>query len=60
MMGIFIHMNISKSVTKREWKNVYEETLQLVKNFPLIGFLFCSKARKNVGIPMVNAPIRES
>ena len=35
MMGIFIHMNISKSVTKREWKNVYEETLQLVKNFPL-------------------------
>ena len=34
-MGIFIHMNISKSVTKREWKNVYEETLQLVKNFPL-------------------------
>ena len=35
MMGIFIHMNISKSVTKREWKNVYEETLQFVKNFPL-------------------------
>ena len=34
-MGIFIHMNISKSVTKREWEKVYKETLQLVKAFPL-------------------------
>lgn len=35
VMGIFIHMSISKSVTKREWENVYEETLQLAKLFPL-------------------------
>lgn len=34
-MGIFIHMNISKSVTKQEWEKVYKETLQLVKAFPL-------------------------
>ena len=34
-MGIFIHMNISKSVTKDEWQKVYEETLLLVKAFPL-------------------------
>ena len=34
-MGIFIHMSISKSVTKREWEGVYEETLQLVKAFLL-------------------------
>jgi len=29
-MGIFIHMSISKSVTKCEWEEVYEETLQLL------------------------------
>lgn len=34
-MGIFIHMRVSKSVTKEEWSKVYEETLQLVKAFPL-------------------------
>lgn len=34
-MGIFIHMSVSKSVTKREWEKVYKETLQLVKAFPL-------------------------
>ena len=34
-MGIFIHMSISMSVTKKEWEKVYEETLQLVKAFPL-------------------------
>ena len=34
-MGICIHMCISHSVTKEEWKKVYEETLQLVENFPL-------------------------
>lgn len=33
-MGIFIRLSISKSVTKEEWKKVYEETLQLIKNFP--------------------------
>jgi hypothetical protein len=33
-MGIFIYLNISKSVTKPEWEAVYEETLQLIKNFP--------------------------
>lgn len=34
-MGVFIHLNISKSVKKREWEDVYAETLQLVKAFPL-------------------------
>lgn len=34
-MGIFINMSISKSVTKQEWEKVYEESLKLVKAFPL-------------------------
>ena len=34
-MGIFIHLEISKSITRKEWADVYEETLQLVKAFPL-------------------------
>ena len=32
-MGIFIHLEVSKSVTEEEWENVYEETLALVKAF---------------------------
>ncbi len=35
IMGIFINLSISKSVTQKEWEGVYEETLRLVKNFPL-------------------------
>lgn len=34
-MGIFIHLEVSKSVTEEEWEKVYEETLTLVKAFPL-------------------------
>ena len=34
-MGIFIHLEVSKSVTEEEWENVYEETLALVKACPL-------------------------
>lgn len=34
-MGIFIYENVSRSVTEDEWKAVYEETLVLVKAFPL-------------------------
>ena len=34
-MGIFIHLQVSKSVTEEEWEKVYEETLALVKAFPL-------------------------
>lgn len=34
-MGIFIYLGISKAVQKQEWEEVYEETLQLVKAFPL-------------------------
>lgn len=34
-MGIFIYMAVSKSVTSDEWKEVYQETLQLVRAFPL-------------------------
>ena len=33
-MGIHINMVISKSVTEEEWRQVYEETLQLIKHFP--------------------------
>lgn len=34
-MRLCINLDISKSVTKEEWKNMYEETLFLVKVFPL-------------------------
>ena len=34
-MGIHIHLEISKSVTKKEWEAVYEETLELIRHFPL-------------------------
>ena len=34
-MGIFIHLEVSKSVTEEEWSRVYEESLELVKTFPL-------------------------
>lgn len=34
-MGIFSYLDISESVTKEEWKDVYEETLKLVDAFPL-------------------------
>lgn len=33
-MGIFINMEISKSVTKEEWEKVYNETLILVDKLP--------------------------
>lgn len=34
-MGIFIHLDISRSVTKKEWQDVYNETLRLVEKLPL-------------------------
>ena len=34
-MGIYIHLDISKSVTQERWEIVYEETLQLINHFPL-------------------------
>ena len=34
-MGIFIHLEVSKSVTEEEWSRIYEESLELVKFFPL-------------------------
>ncbi len=34
-MGIFIHLEISKSITRKEWEDVYNETLVLVDKFPL-------------------------
>lgn len=34
-MGISIHLAVSKSVTREEWKGVYEETLRFIKIFPL-------------------------
>ena len=36
-MGIYINLEISKSVTKEEWKRVYEETLALAKKLSLAG-----------------------
>lgn len=34
-MGIFIYIDISKSVTQKEWKAVYNETLKLIEKLPL-------------------------
>lgn len=34
-MGIFIYLEVDKSVTKKEWRKVYQETLKLVHAFPL-------------------------
>lgn len=34
-MGIAIYLDVSRSVTREEWEKVYEETLVLVKAFPL-------------------------
>ena len=42
-MGIFINMEISKSVTKEEWEKVYSETLILVKALP-----FAERISKNI------------
>lgn len=47
-MGIFIHTDVSHSVTKQEWEQVYEETLVLVKAFPLAYRGFITYAGKNV------------
>lgn len=33
-MGVFIYLDVSRSVTKDEWEKVYEETLKLIENFP--------------------------
>lgn len=33
-MGIYINLLISKSVTKKEWEDVYKETLELIKHLP--------------------------
>ena len=35
VMGISIHLSISKSVTQEEWEQVYKETLCLVEKFSL-------------------------
>lgn len=42
-MGIVINMNISKSVTKKEWESVYNETLLLVDKLP-----FAERISKNI------------
>ena len=34
-MGVYIHIEISKSITVNEWRSVYDEALQLVNAFPL-------------------------
>ncbi len=47
-MGIFIYEAISESVTKEEWKQVYEETLVLVKAFPLAGIGTITYAGKTI------------
>ena len=35
-MGIFIHLCVSDTVTKSEWKRAYEKSLKLVKKLPFI------------------------
>ncbi|MDO4537958.1 MAG: hypothetical protein Q4B54_07335 [Coriobacteriales bacterium] len=34
-MGVYIRLKVSKSVTSEEWQEVYQETLKLIKAFPL-------------------------
>lgn len=34
-MGIFICLSISKSVTRDEWKAVYDEAAKLIQKLPL-------------------------
>ena len=34
-MGVGIRMRLSKSITRNEWEKVYDESLQLIKTFPL-------------------------
>ena len=34
-MGVGIRMRVSKSITRNEWEKVYDESLQLIKAFPL-------------------------
>jgi hypothetical protein len=34
-MGIFIHLGVSKAVTKEEWDRVYQESLTLAEKLPL-------------------------
>ena len=49
IVGIEIHLAISKSVTKEEWEKVYEETLKLLEALPL-----AEKREVNIkGIPTV-------
>lgn len=40
-MGIFIHLSITKTVTKKEWESVYEESVKMMKAFP-----FCEMRNK--------------
>lgn len=37
-MGIFLDLDIAKSVTVEEWEKVYEETLAFVENLPFAAF----------------------
>ncbi len=37
-MGVCVHLDIAQSVTSAEWKKVYDETLKLVKAFPLAEY----------------------
>ena len=34
-MGIFINLQVSKSVTKEEWASVYSESIEMIKKLPL-------------------------
>ena len=34
-MGIFIQLKVSKRVRQSEWRSVYDESLKLVRAFPL-------------------------
>ena len=47
-MGVFIYVDISKSVTEAEWKAVYGETLTLVKAFPFAERRAITYAEKEV------------
>ena len=42
-MGVYVYIDLSKSITKEEWTSVYNESLELLKVFP-----FAERQRKKI------------
>ena len=35
-MGIFIHINISDTITRDEWEKAYQKSVRLMKKMPFV------------------------